>query len=170
MAKNLNKKQQLFVAEYLIDKNATRAYIAAGYSKNGAAQSAERLLRNADIQAEIDRKFSKQLEKAGLTSERVLSAIAKVAFFDPRKFFNADGSAKQMSEIDEDTALALAGMEVVELFEGNGDQKHCYGLLKKFKLSDRLRALELAGRHLKLFTDKVDLSGQVAVKRVVSDL
>ena len=98
------------------------------------------------------------MEKLDITAERVIAELAKLAFFDPRSFFNADGSAKQVTELDDDTAMALAGMEVCELFEGNGEQKHAYGLSKKFKLADKLRALELLGKYLKLFTDKVEVA------------
>ena len=65
-------------------------------------------------------------------------------------------AVKQVTELDDVTAMALAGLEVSELFEDVGDQKHVYGLTKKFKLADRLRALEMLGRHMKMFTDKVE--------------
>jgi phage terminase small subunit len=160
MANELSKRQELFVAEYLVDQNATRAYIAAGYSPTGAAQSASRLLRNTKVAEIVSSIRGKRLDELEITSERVLAALAAIAFHDPRKFFNADGSAKQVTELDDVTAQALAGLEVSELFEDVGDQKHVYGLTKKFKLADRLRALEMLGRHLKMFTDKVEHSGK----------
>ena len=73
-----------------------------------------------------------------------------------RKLFNADGSLKQVHELDDDTAAGLAGVEVVELFEGSGDDKHAFGLLKKFKLADKGINLERLGKHFKLFTDRVE--------------
>jgi phage terminase small subunit len=71
---------------------------------------------------------------------------------------------KQIKDIDPATRMALAGLEVTELFEGTGDQKHAYGLLKKVKLADKGQNLERLGRHLKLFTDKleVDAVGNLA--------
>ena len=54
MANELTRKQEVFVAEYAVDQNATRAYISAGYSQTGAAQSASRLLRNAKVSARVD--------------------------------------------------------------------------------------------------------------------
>jgi phage terminase small subunit len=159
MAEGLSKKQETFIAEYLTDLNATRAYIAAGYSQNGAAQSASKLLTNAKISAEISRKQGKRLEKLEITADRVLSEIAKLAYYDPRNFLESDGSMKQIKDIDDVTAMAIAGLEVCELFEGTGDQKHAYGLLKKIKLADKGQNLERLGRHLKLFTDKKELTG-----------
>jgi hypothetical protein len=64
-----------------------------------------------------------------------MQEIAKMAFFDPRKLFNSNGSRKLISEIDDHSAASIAGSEVCELFDGTGDQKHAYGLLKKMKLA-----------------------------------
>lgn len=170
----LTPKQELFIAEYLTDLNATRAAIAAGYSAKTAESQAARLLVNVKVAAVIAEKQGKRLAKLEITADRVLQEIARLAFFDPRKFFNEDGSAKQVSELDDDTAMALAGMDVMELFEGSGDQKHAYGLMKKFKLVDKGQNLERLGKHLKLFTDKAEITGAnggpVEIKRVVTDL
>lgn len=159
MGDKLTPKQAKFVAEYIIDLNATRAYVAAGYSENGASVGASKLLANAKVAAEVAKKTQKIANKLEITAEKVLQELAKLAFFDPRKFFNEDGSAKLIHELDDDTAMALAGMDVMELFEGSGDQKHAYGLMKKFKLVDKGQNLERLGKHLKLFTDKTELSG-----------
>lgn len=170
----LTPKQELFIAEYLTDLNATRAAIAAGYSAKTAESQAARLLVNVKVAAAIAEKQGKRLAKLEITADRVLQEIARLAFYDPRKFFNDDGSAKQVNELDDDTAMALAGMDVMELFEGSGDQKHAYGLMKKFKLVDKGQNLERLGKHLKLFTDKAEITGAnggpVEIKRVVTDL
>ncbi len=55
--------------------------------------------------------------------------------------------------------MSVAGLEVNEMFEGSGDQKHAYGLCKKIKIADKGQNLERLGKHLKLFTDKVEASG-----------
>jgi phage terminase small subunit len=147
MANGFTKKQELFIAEYLIGFNATRAAIAAGYSRKGAEVTASQLLRNPKVAAEIEKKFGKRLDKLEITADKVLKEIAKIAFFDPRKLFNSDGSPKQILELDDDTAAGVVGLEVCELFEGAGDQKHAYALLKKIKLADKGQNLERLGRH-----------------------
>jgi phage terminase small subunit len=114
------------------------------------------LLRNPKVGAEIERRITKRAGRLEINVDRVLKELARLAFLDPRKFFNDDGSPKQINDLDEDTARALAGMEVMELFEGSGEQKHVYGLIRKYKLADKRGALELLGKHLKLFTDKVE--------------
>lgn len=159
MAKELTKKQGLFVAEYLTDLNATRAAISAGYSKKGAEQTGSVLLRNPKVAEQISKKHGKRLGKLEITADRVLQEIAKLAFYDPGNMLEDDGSMKQVKDIDDHTRMAIAGLEVTELSEGVGEQKHVYGLCKKIKLADKGANLERLGRHLKLFTDKSELSG-----------
>src|ERR1017187_4042453 len=105
---NLNEKQQIFVREYLLDRNATRAAIAAGYSQKTAYSAGPRLLKNVEIQAEIAKRTEKVLAKLEITAERVLHGLAELAFFDPRKMFNSDGSLKPVVELDDISAMALA--------------------------------------------------------------
>jgi phage terminase small subunit len=160
----LNPKQKLFVAEYLVDFNATRAAIAAGYSPKTAYSIGEENLRKPEIAHAIALKTSKRLTSLEVTADRVLQELAKMAFYDPLSLFESDGSLKQMKDIDEHSRMAIAGMEITELFDGVGEQKHAYGLLKKIKLADKGQNLERLGRHLKLFTDKseVEVTGNLA--------
>jgi phage terminase small subunit len=157
--KPLTRKQALFVAEYLTDLNATRAAISAGYSRKGAEQTGSVLLRNPKVQQEISTKHGVRLNLLEITADRVLQELAKMAFFDPGDLFEDDGSMKQLKDIAPDARMAIAGLEVAELFEGTGEQKHAYGLMKKMKLVDKGQNLERLGRHLKLFTDKWEGSG-----------
>jgi phage terminase small subunit len=94
--------------------------------------------------------------------------LLHLAFCDPAAFFEDDGSLKRIKDLDEHTRMAIAGIEVVELFEGSGEQKHAYGLLKKVKLSDKRASLELLGKHLKLFTDNVEHTGTIGLQLIHS--
>jgi phage terminase small subunit len=164
MAKELTRKQELFVAEYLTDLNATRAAIAAGYSKKTACEQGARLLANVKIAQQIAAKHGKRLGKLEISAEKVLQELAKLAFYDPLDLFESDGSVKQIKDIDPITRMAIAGLEVCELFDGAGEQKHAYGLLKKIKLADKGTNLERLGKHLKLFTDKTESSETLHVE------
>jgi phage terminase small subunit len=144
----LSIQQRLFVAEYLKDRNGTQAAIRAGYSARSAYSQAERLLRNAEIKAQIEAFVIKAEEKVGLTVERTLREVARLAFFDPRKLLNPDGSPKPINELDDDTAACLAGMEVLEQFEGSGSDRVFVGHVKKYKIADKNAALEKAMKHL----------------------
>lgn len=66
-----------------------------------------------------------------------MQEYARLGFFDPRNLFHEDGSPKPIQELDDDTAAVLAGLEVVEIREGKGDDRHSVGYLEKYKLADK---------------------------------
>ncbi len=164
----MTPKQEQFVAEYLANGlNATKAAISAGYSEKTAQEQGSRLLSNVMVSAEIARKPQIRTEKLGCTADRVLDMAAKMAFFDVRKLFEADGSPKQIHELDDETAAGIAGFEFLELFEGQGDQKHAFGILKKVKLIDRRASVDMLMRHHSLYNDKLKHEGEVKITRVM---
>lgn len=157
----LTPKQRLFVAEYLIDLNATRAAIAAGYSRNGAEVTGHKLLRNAKVAAEISRKQEKRLAKLEITAERVLQELACMGFANLQDYikFGADGKADvDLSQMTREQAAAVQEF-TVDTTGGSGDGERRVVLRNRLKLTDKAKSLELLGKHLKLFTDKVESSG-----------
>ena len=156
----ISQQRQIFIKEYRKDHNGTRAAIAAGYAGQSAAVTASRLLRNAKIRAEIDKQDAKLNEKLELSVEWVIRRLMRRANIDPRKFYNADGSLKSVTELDDDAAACLAGVEIEKLYQhfGKGQAQNT-GTLTKIKYCDPDRSLEMLGRHLKMFTDKVELTG-----------
>lgn len=160
MSESLTDQQKIFVAEYLKDRNGTRAAVAAGYSEDSARSLASQLLTNVNIRAAVDKGLTKIANKLEISAEKVLQELAKMAFVDARNFWNADGSLKAIVDLDENTAAALAGFETEEAYEhfGKGQAKPT-GVIKKIKIADKGINLERLGRHLKLFTDKLEVSG-----------
>ena len=152
-------KQNRFIAEYLVDLNATQAAIRAGYSPKTANEQGARLLANASIAQSVAEKTQNRMARLEISADRVLQELAKLAFYDPASLLESDGSMKQIKDIDDHSRMAVAGLEVTELFEGTGDQKHAYGLCKKIKLADKGQNLERLGRYFKLFTDKSEIAG-----------
>lgn len=149
----LTAKQRHFVAEYLRDKNGKQAAIRAGYSQATAGQIAFRLLRTPLIAAEVERLEAEQIaavqQETGITLERTLREIAKVAFHDPRRFFTEDGNLQPITELDDTTAAALAGFEVVEERERNENgRSEVVGYTKKVRIADRAKHLDMLMKHL----------------------
>ena len=146
----LKPAHQRFAVEYLKDHNATQAYIRAGYTAKPASAeaNARRLLGNARIAAAIagaeKEMLAKVQEDTGITLERTLREIARGAFHDPRKFFDESGGLKRITDLDDDTAAALAGFDVTEL---NADGA-LIGYVKKIKLGDRKGYLDMLMKHL----------------------
>lgn len=159
----LNARQETFVREYLIDLNATAAYKRAGYSGDGnvAESAAARLLSNVKVASAIKNAMDSRASKLEITAERVLQEVARIAFFDNRKLFDAAGNLKAPQDWDDDTAAALAGLDVTEEFSGRGESRESIGFTKKVKAWDKNGALTLAMKHLGMLTEKVELSGKV---------
>jgi hypothetical protein len=111
----MNRKQQLFVREYLIDLNATAAAIRAGYSKKTARQHAARLLTNVYISAEIQKATQARFRRLEITADAVLQELARLAFFDVRDLFAPDGSMIPVHKLSRDAAAAIAGFELVQV-------------------------------------------------------
>ena len=148
--KKLSPKQQMFVKEYLIDLNATQAAIRAGYSKKTAGQIGEQNLNKLEIASEIQKSMDKRAAKIEITAEKVLQEIAKLAFANLQDFYEENGSLKEIAKLPRDIAVALSSSKV-NLTEACAVQE--------IKLHDKKGSLELLGRHLKLFTDKTELTG-----------
>lgn len=160
----LAPKQKTFVDEYLIDLNATRAYKVA-YPKvrkdETARANSSRLLTNANIKAYIEERMKDREKRTEITQDRVLKEYAKIAFFNPKKLFNENGQPKDITELDDDTAAVIAGLKVNDVYEGFGEDRTFIGYLKEYKLTDKKGALDSLARHLGMFKDKVELSGEV---------
>lgn len=162
----VKQRRTRFIKEYLLDHNATRAAIAAGYSEKTAKQQGSRLLTDADIRSQIEKQNSQINAKLDVTVERVTLELARLAFYDPGAYWNKDGSAKPFAELDEDARRAVAGFEMAELFSGTGEDRGLAGYVKKFKLADKGANLERLGRHLQMFPTKVDFHGVMEIHKV----
>lgn len=160
----LNPKQAIFVREYLIDKNATKAAIRAGYSAKTADRIGPELLGNSCVKDAVNRALIKQQERTEVTADRVLRELAAIAFADTRKLYREDGSIKSPGELDDRTASALAGIDTEERDGEDG----CRAYTRKVKQWDKVKALELLGKHLGLYptrgTLSIALDGQVDVQ------
>jgi phage terminase small subunit len=142
-------RRKLFVEAYLTNGgNASQAAVAAGFSGKTASAAGSRLLKHVEVLTMLQQRRKVVIEKMELTTERTLREIARLAYVDPRKFFHADGSPKEITELDDDTAAALAGMEVTEEWAGSGKDRVKIGVTKKYKLADKNAALEKAMKHL----------------------
>lgn len=169
----LTLREARFVDEYLKDLNGKEAAIRAGYSARSAYRIAHELLQRPVVSAAMTAAMAARAERTGITVDRVLRELARVAFFDPRRLLNADGTPKQISDLDDDTAAALAGMDVTEEWAGTGADRVMVGVTKKFKLPNKVEALALAMKHLGMLREKVEVSGPnggpIPVARQLSD-
>lgn len=153
---SLSTKQQAFVEEYLRTGNATRAALAAEYSEKSAYSQGNRLLKHAEIQAEISRRFAKK----AMGTDEVLGRLADQARFDPTPYLLF---REEFDEYEDATIKVLVGIDIDKLqADGLGHliksiSKTRNGL--KIEWQDGQKALELIGKHLGLFRERVEHTG-----------
>ncbi|HWQ41687.1 MAG TPA: terminase small subunit [Desulfosporosinus sp.] len=144
-ATELTGKQILFVAEYLIDLNATQAAIRAGYSEKNAGKIGPELLGKSRVRQAIEMGMSRREHRIGITADKVLEQLAKIGFADIKNVVSWSGNRIKMKPSDDVDGTILAEITETETESG--------GTLK-VKLNDRMKALEMMGRHLNLFNDR----------------
>ena len=144
----LTEKVKHFCREYIIDFNASAAYIRAGYSPKGARQGAFRLLTNVDVQAYLVTLIKKQATKTEKSADDVIDHLIKIAFSNLKDYvkWNKDGVQIKSSGSKKVDGHMLS--EVSETITENTSNK-------RIKLKDGLKALELLGKHFGLFEDKL---------------
>lgn len=148
----LTPKQQRFVDEYLVDLNATQAAIRAGYSARRADMIGHENLGKPGIAQAIAERRAALQRTTQITQERVLAELARIAFGDQRQLMGWGPTGVRLrpsDELDDDQAAAVA--EVSETVTKDG------GTLK-LKTHDKVKALELLGRHLGTFDDRVKVT------------
>jgi phage terminase small subunit len=141
-------KMMAFVAEYLKTNELAASAIKAGYAPKYAGTIANRLIQKSQVSELIRQEKDAALKRAGVELTRALLEVAKIAYHDPRKLYRADGTLKEPSEWDDDTAAAIAQVEVFESFEGTGNKRRVIGHTKKVRAWDKKAALELLLKHL----------------------
>jgi phage terminase small subunit len=161
----LNPKQRLFVKEYLADLNATAAAIRSGYSAKNAGKIGPAMLGNSRISVEIQSQMDKRSQRTEIKADNVLQEIAKLAFSNMLDYMAANSEGQMdidLSRLTREQAAAIQEI-TVDTTGGSGDGERRKVLRTKFKLADKGLNLERLGRHLKLFTDKIEVSTDSAI-------
>lgn len=156
----MTDKQKRFADEYLVDCNATRAAIRAGYSPVSARYYACRLMRRPEIRQAVEEAMKEREQRTAISQDRIIEELARIAFGDPREAMSwgPDGVRLLPSEeLGEEQAASIA--EVCESSKGT----------PKLKRHDKVKALELLGKHLGLFTSKVELSATTDLALAIND-
>lgn len=150
MAK-LTEKQRRFVDEYLIDLNATQAAIRAGYSAKTANEQGSQNLSKLSIQAAIAEKMAERSRRTGVNQDRVVLELAKLAFVKMTDMVDSHGRIKETATDDD-----LSCIESIKYKEAHNE----FGgsVEREVKISSKLKALELLGKHLGMWNDKLDVN------------
>lgn len=152
MAKRqLNEQRQRFVDEYLIDLNGTQAAIRAGYSSKTAQEQASRLLSNVMVQQAISEKMAERSKRTGINQDRVVLELAKIALVKMTDIVDSQGRIKNTATDDD-----LACIESMKYKESESDTGS--SVEREVKIASKLKALELLGKHLGMWNDKLDVN------------
>ena len=161
----MNDRQQLFVAEYLKDLNATQAAIRAGYSAKTASSQGQRLLRNVEVSAAIAAGKMDRSERTKVDADWLLTRLADESVADIADLYDDAGNVKPVKDWPLIWRQGLvAGVEVERIGAGAGT-------VTKIKISDRIKRLELIGKHIDVqaFKEKVEHTGSISLNILPED-
>lgn len=149
----LNPKQIQFCREYIVDLNATQAYIRAGYSKERAGANASRLMSNERIQALVARFARDRALRTQTEADQVISQAARIAMGDIRRIFTSAGGLRRVEDLDDDTAAAVQSVKVSKRPSGeyDDDGNPIYEDVVEYRMADKRGALDLLGKHMALW-------------------
>lgn len=148
----LTEKQQRFVDEYLIDLNATQAAIRAGYSVKTADVQGSRMLGNVKVQQAISEEMAERSKRTGVNQDRIVEELAKIAFVNIEDVVDTDTGEILPNASKDD----LACIESVKFKQS--DNQYGGSIEREVKLASKMKALELLGKHLGMWNDKLDVN------------
>jgi len=159
------QRKALFVEAYITNGgNAAKAAIAAGYSKKSARFTARDLIADPHVSLQIQLRQKEVLKKAKLTSGEAMASLARDLRFDPARLYNADGSLKSILKMDEDTRLALRGLEITFIRDGKGK---VIRRTAKVKFPEKTAAREQAMKHFGLYEKDNDQLGNAIARAII---
>lgn len=153
----MTKKQKIFCDEYLIDLNATQAAIRAGYSVESAGSIGNENLKKPEVRACIEKAMAERSKRTGINADRVLRELARIAFVNAADVINFDSATIAEGASEDDTA-AIASVKVKTIPTADGE-----GVEREIRLADKIKALELCGKHLGMFKDDPESNVPVTV-------
>lgn len=153
----LTDKQEMFCREYLIDLNATQAAIRAGYSEKTSNEQGARLLANVSVQNRISELKAERNDRIDIDATYVLRRLIEIDQMDVLDILLANGELKPIAQWPKVWRITLSGMDVTEMAGTD-----TAGLLKKIKWPDKVKNLELLGKHVTVQAFKESVKSEVS--------
>lgn len=150
-----------FTEQYVLLMDGKKAVLAAGFPAKGAADRAEELLAKANVRFRINHLLEEKRRRYAVTEQRIIQELAQMAFFDPLEVYELDGSVKPLNQITPEARRCIKDISFRAIGKGRNAEVYT-----QYSVHDKMRGLELLGKYLALFTDKVDISGKLDVKRL----
>lgn len=156
MARKLTDKQKKFVEEYLIDLNATQSAIRAGYSPKTANEQGARLLANVSIQEAISKAMAERSRRTGINQDRIVQELARIAFVKITDVVDLDGEINTNASDDDLACIESYKVEDSDSVNGSSSKR-------EVKLASKIKALELLGKHVGMWNDKIQVDVSIPV-------
>jgi len=148
-----NERHQMFVEHYSASFNAQEAALSAGFSKKGAKQQGYSLLKREDVQGALRERMVNKFNSTRMEADEVINMLTSMATVDPLDVYDDNGNVRPLKDIPKAARLCIT-----EISHGQ------FGMRVKF--DGRLKALELIGRHLKMWSEAVNLNLRVDGEQV----
>ena len=161
MTEKLTDKQVLFCQEYVTDFQAKAAYIRAGYAEKSADQNSSRMMSLDKIQRYIQELTESRAQRLQVTADEVIRRLDNMSKASVKGLFDERDKPLRVSEWPDELADAVSSIK----FTSMGDDSEAQMVDVKFV--DKKGATELLGKHLKLFTEKVEHSGAIDARMSV---
>lgn len=172
MDSKLTPKQQRFIEEYLKDLNATQAAIRAGYSERTARTIGHDLLTKPYISNAIEEAKLKRSKRTQIDADYVLSRLVEIDQMDVADILDNEGNLLPVNQWPKVWRTTLSGMDIQRLkaLGGDGDERQIESVLQKIKWPDKVKNLELLGKHVSVQAFKDRMSHEGAVVDEMADL
>lgn len=161
---DLTPMQRRFIEEYLQDpSDQSKAAIRAGYAAGSAAQTGSKLMADPRVQAEIEKQQGDRSKRLGITHDRVLQELWQIVLSNPKDLVDPDGEmGRGVKDLNREQAAALeAEFSVTVLKDGRKIKT------ARYKQRDKVAALQLIGKHLGMFKDKVEVEGHMSLEQLI---
>lgn len=167
--KGLTVRQEAFCQEYIISLNATQAAIKAGYSPKTAQMQSSRLLSNVMVSQRVAELKSERSDRTQINADYVLNRLVEIDQMDVADILNDEGGVKPVFQWPKVWRQFISGFDVAELWEGSGDEREQIGVLKKIKWPDKVKNLELLGKHVDVNAFKTITETKVVIQDMSDD-
>ena len=152
----LTEKQQRFVDEYLIDLNATQACIRAGYSPKYADREGHKLVENSRVSEAISKAMAERSRRTGINQDRIVQELARIAFVKITDVVDPDGEINTNASDDDLACIESYKVEDSDSVNGSSSKR-------EVKLASKIKALELLGKHVGMWNDKIQVDVSIPV-------
>lgn len=156
MARQLTDKQKRFVEEYLIDLNATQAAIRAGYRRTEYTDTnANKILENTRVAEEIEKRMAERSKRTGINQDRVVQELAKLAFVNASEVIDVN-TATVLEDAKPEDLACIQYVKVKRTTKGKSVIEE-----REVRFYDKKSSLELLGKHLGMFKDRVEIDADM---------